>query len=97
MEILFDITHTQKSDYHLNPLKLHTYNPENLFLMKNKQLGNMASKVEMVHKQCISSLCDSFWRIVGGGGGNYYMEFKLLGSNLLVVDRGKLIHKIGDA
>ena len=72
------------TNYHLNPLKLYTNNPENLFLMKNKQLGNMASKVEMIHNtQCISSLCDSFWRV---GGIIYYMEFKLLESNLLVVD-----------
>ena len=66
--------------------------------MKNKQLGNMASKVEMVNNtQCINSLCDSFWRMGWGGGVIYYMEFKLLESNLLVVDWGKLLHEIGDA
>ena len=60
--------------------------------MKNQQLGNMVTKVEIVHiihnalVLCVIDL---------GGGGYYYTELEVLESKLLVVDWGKLLQLWG--
>ena len=81
-KIIFQIlichyTHS-KSNYHLNPLKLYTYNPENLSLMRNQQLGNMAAKVEMVHvihNALVLCVTDLWGEVI------YHMKLEVLESN----------------